>query len=223
MSVIGYARVSTLDQDHTTQIGRLEGANCDKVFSEKQSGTTKKNRTELALCLDYMRDGDTLVITKIDRLARSARDLHNIVYDLEKSGISLRVLDQNIDTSTPTGKAFLGMLATFAEFETNIRKERQLEGIAKAKADGKYTGRKATARAKKGEMLELLQGGMSKPKIAKELGVSVASVYNVLKDNELDEITEQEPEGEKKDAMKALVKTLKSATDLQIEYESLKS
>ncbi len=182
MSIIGYARVSTLDQDHTTQIERLESASCKKVFSEKQSGTTKKNRTELALCLDYMREGDTLVITKIDRLARSARDLHNIVHDLEKSGISLKVLDQNIDTSTPTGKAFLGMLATFAEFETNIRKERQLEGIAKAKAQGKYTGRKATARAKKAEMLELLQGGMSKPKIAKELGVSVASVYNVLKD-----------------------------------------
>ena len=182
MSVIGYARVSTLDQDHTTQIERLESANCDKVFSEKQSGTTKKNRTELAQCLEYMREGDTLVITKIDRLARSARDLHNIVHDLEQSGISLIVLDQNIDTSTPTGKAFLGMLAIFAEFETNIRKERQLEGIAKAKAEGKYTGRKATARAKKDEMLELLQGGMSKPKIAKELGVSVASVYNVLKD-----------------------------------------
>ena len=79
MSIIGYARVSTLDQDHTTQIERLESASCKKVFSEKQSGTTKKNRTELALCLDYMREGDTLVITKIDRLARSARDLHNIV------------------------------------------------------------------------------------------------------------------------------------------------
>ena len=83
-----------------------------------------------------MREGDTLVITKIDRLARSARDLHNIVHNLEQNGISLKVLDQNIDTSTPTGKAFLDMLATFAEFETNIRKERQLEGIAKAKAEG---------------------------------------------------------------------------------------
>jgi len=221
MSVVGYARVSTLDQDHTTQIKHLQGANCDKVFSEKQSGTTKKNRTELALCLDYMRDGDTLVITKIDRLARSARDLHNLVHDLEKNGISLKVLDQSIDTSTSTGKAFLGMLATFAEFETNIRRERQLEGIAKAKAEGKYTGRKATARAKKGEMLELLQGGMSKPKIAKELGVSVASVYNVLKDNELDRITELEPEGEKKEVMKAVVKTMKSATDLKLEYDEL--
>ncbi len=101
-----------------------------------------------------IREGDTLVITKIDRLARSARDLHNLVYELEEKGISLMVLDQNIDTRTSTGKAFLGMLATFAEFETNIRKERQLEGIAKAKEKGIYKGRKATAQALKPQMLE---------------------------------------------------------------------
>ncbi len=181
MSIIGYARVSTLDQDHTTQIERLESAKCKKIFSEKQSGTTKKNRTALAECIEYMREGDTLAITKIDRLARSARDLHNMVHDLEKKGISLLVLDQQIDTRTSTGKAFLGMLATFAEFETNIRKERQLEGIAKAKQKGVYKGRKATAKALKPRMLELLGEGMSKPKIAKEIGVSVASVYNVLR------------------------------------------
>jgi len=180
--LVGYARVSTLDQDHTIQKDRLNGAGCEKIFSEKQSGTSKKNRTALTECLEYMRDGDTLVITKIDRLARSARDLHNIVHDLESAGINLMVLDQSIDTRTPTGKAFLGMLATFAEFETNIRKERQLEGIAKAKEKGVYKGRKPTAQAKKAEMLKLLESGMSKPKIAKELGVSVASVYNVLKE-----------------------------------------
>lgn len=181
MSIIGYARVSTLDQDHTTQIERLESAKCKKIYSEKQSGTTKKNRVELDKCLGYLREGDTLAITKIDRLARSARDLHNMVYDLEKKGISLLVLDQQIDTRTSTGKAFLGMLATFAEFETNIRKERQLEGIAKAKEKGVYKGRKATAQALKPKMIELLKSGMSKPKIAKELNISVASVYNVIK------------------------------------------
>ena len=181
MSLVGYARVSTLDQDHTTQKERLIGAGCEKIFSEKQSGTTKKNRIALAECLEHMRDGDTLVITKIDRLARSARDLHNIVHDLESAGINIMVLDRSIDTRTPTGKAFLGMLATFAEFETNIRKERQLEGIAKAKENGIYKGRKATAQALKPQMLELLAGGMSKPKIAKDLGCSVASIYNVLK------------------------------------------
>lgn len=178
--LVGYARVSSLDQNHTLQKNRLEESGCEKIFSEKQSGTSKKNRTALTDCLDYMREGDTLVITKIDRLARSARDLHNIVHDLEISKINLMVLDQSIDTRTPAGKAFLGMLATFAEFETNIRKERQLEGIAKAKAEGKFKGRKPTAQGKKAEMIALLQQGMSKPKIAKEVGVSVASVYNVL-------------------------------------------
>ena len=183
MALVGYARVSTLDQDHTTQIDRLNAAGCTKIFSEKKSGTTQKGRTALDECLGWMRDGDgdTLVITKIDRLARSARDLHNMVHDLEERGISLMVLDQSIDTRNATGKAFLGMLATFAEFETNIRKERQLEGIAKAKAEGVYTGRKPTAQAKRAEVLELVGQGMSKPKIAEALGMSVASVYNVLK------------------------------------------
>lgn len=180
MSTIGYARVSTLDQDHTTQIEKLESINCKRIFTEKKSGTTKESRTALADCMEYLREGDTLAITKIDRLARSARDLHNIVHDLEARGISLLVLDQQIDTSTSTGKAFLGMLATFAEFETNIRKERQLEGITKAKKEGKYKGRKPTAKLLKPKMLKLLEGGMSKPKIAKEIGISVASVYRIL-------------------------------------------
>ena len=183
MSLVGYVRVSSLDQDTTTQLERVSSAKCKKVFSEKESGTSTKNRTALTDCLEYMREGDTLVITKIDRLARSARDLHNIVHDLEKRSINLMVLDQSIDTSTPHGRAFLGMLATFAEFETNIRKERQLEGIAAAKAKGKYSGRKPTAQAKKAEILELVEQGMTKPKIAETVGVSVASVYNVIKAN----------------------------------------
>lgn len=182
MALVGYARVSTLDQDHTTQIERLKQAGCEKVFSEKKSGTSKKGRAALDECLNYIREGDTLVFTKIDRLARSARDLQNLVHDLEEKGVTLLALDQAIDTRTPHGKAFLGMLAVFAEFETNIRKERQLEGIAKAKTEGKYTGRKPTAQAKKAEMLELLGQGMTKPQIAEKVGVSIASVYNVLKD-----------------------------------------
>lgn len=124
-----------------------------------------------------MREGDTLVITKIDRLARSTRDLH----DLEQKGVTLKSVDQDIDTCTPHGEDFLGMLATFAEFETNIRKERQLEEIAKTKQEGsKYTGRKPTARAKKAEIEKLLEQGVSKPKVAKKLGISVASIYNSL-------------------------------------------
>lgn len=179
---IGYARVSTLDQDTTIQLEQLKSVCDGEIFHEKVSGTSKSGRTALSECLKHLRKGDTLVITRIDRLARSARDLHNIVHDLSERDISLKILDQNIDTSTSAGKAFLGMLATFAEFETNIRKERQLDGIARAKEAGKYTGRKPTALAKKPQMLELLKSGMSKPKIAKEVGVSVASVYNILSD-----------------------------------------
>lgn len=180
MSLVGYVRVSSLDQDTTTQMERITNAGCDKVFSEKESGTSTKGRTALTECLEYMREGDVLAITKIDRLARSARDLHNIVHDLEQRGISLMVLDQSIDTSTPHGRAFLGMLATFAEFETNIRKERQLEGIAAAKAKGAYTGRKPTAQAKKPEILKLVAEGLTKKEVASRVGVSIASVYNVL-------------------------------------------
>jgi len=180
MSLVGYVRVSSLDQDTTTQLERVQGANCERVFSEKQSGTTTKGRTALTECLEYMREGDSLVITKIDRLARSARDLHNIVHDLVQRGIGLIVLDQSIDTSTPHGKAFLGMMATFAEFETNIRKERQLEGIAAAKAKGKYNGRKPSAQNKAGEIMPLVEQGMAKAAIAEQVGVSIASVYNVI-------------------------------------------
>lgn len=180
MATVGYARVSSISQDYETQVERLKQAGCEKVFAEKKTGTKKDGRTALAECLDFLREGDTLIITKIDRLARSARDLHNIVHELDENGIGLKALDQNIDTSTPTGKAFIGMFAVFAEFETNIRKERQLEGIAKAKEKGKYQGRKPTAKAKKEEMKKLLESGYSKPEIAKELGVGVASVYRVL-------------------------------------------
>jgi DNA invertase Pin-like site-specific DNA recombinase len=181
MALIGYARVSTTDQDLTTQLARLKEAGCTKSFSEKKTGTTTHGRTALDECLAYLREGDTLVFTKIDRLARSARDLQNLIHDLEARGITIHALDQNIDTRTPHGKAFLGMLAIFAEFETNIRKERQLEGIAKAKEEGVYKGRKATAQAKKAEIEALLSAGMTKPAIAKQLGISVASVYNVMK------------------------------------------
>jgi DNA invertase Pin-like site-specific DNA recombinase len=139
------------------------------------------SRTALDECLNYIWEGDTLVFTKIDRLARSSRDLQNLVHDLKEKGVTIMALDQAIDTRTAAGKAFLGMLAVFAEFETNIRKERQLEGIAKAKAEGVYKGRKATAQAKRAEVETLVSQGMTKQKIAEVLGISVASVYNVLK------------------------------------------
>ena len=181
MALVGYVRVSSLDQDTTTQFERVSGAGCEKVFTEKKSGTTTKGRSALSDCFEYMREGDTLIITKIDRLARSARDLYNLVHELEQKGIHLNVLDQSIETNTPQGKAFLGMLATFAEFETNIRKERQLEGIAAAKEKGKYTGRKPSAQNKAELIMSLVDQGLTKQAIADKAEVSIASVYNVIK------------------------------------------
>ena len=151
------------------------------MFSEKQSGTSINKRTELANCLNYLREGDTLVITRIDRLARSLRDLQNLVHELRLKGIALKAIEQPIDTSTAAGKAFLDMLGVFAEFETNIRRERQLEGIAKAKAEGRYLGRKPTVQAKSDRVLELIGQGLTKKAVASELGIGVASVYRILK------------------------------------------
>lgn len=180
-TLVGYARVSTTDQDHTTQVERLQAAGCTRIFAEKKSGTKTDGRTALQDCLSWVRDGDTLVITKIDRLARSARDLHNIIHDLDQRGIGLMIIDQAIDTRTTAGKAMLGMFAIFAEFETNIRKERQLEGIKAAKEKGVYKGRVPTARAKLDEMKALLMRGLNRSQIARELGVSTTSVYTLLK------------------------------------------
>ncbi|MDF1583641.1 MAG: recombinase family protein [Methyloprofundus sp.] len=180
MALVGYARVSTTDQNYELQIEALKQAGCKKIFSEKISGTTI-DRPELEACLDYLREGDTLLVTRIDRLARSLRDLQNLVYDLRKEGIELKAIEQPIDTSSAAGKAFLDMLGVFAEFETNLRKERQLEGIAKAKAEGKYKGRKPTARAKAAQIHELLGQGLTRQAVADQLGIGVASVYRALK------------------------------------------
>ena len=181
MALIGYARVSTKEQANELQLEALNNAGCEKLFSEKQSGTTVNNRTELANCLNYLREGDTLVITRIDRLARSLRDLQNLVHELKSKGIGLKAIEQPIDTSTAAGKAFLDMLGVFAEFETNIRRERQLEGIVKAKAEGRYMGRKPTAKAKSKQVVELIGQGLTKKAVSEELGIGVASVYRILK------------------------------------------
>ena len=180
MALVGYARVSTTDQNYELQIEALKQAGCKKIFSEKISGTTI-DRPELEVCLDYLREGDTLLITRIDRLARSLRDLQNLVYDLKAKSIELKAIEQPIDTSSAAGKAFLDMLGVFAEFETNLRKERQLEGIAKAKAEGKYKGRKPTAKEKSPQIIEMIEQGMTRQEVANQLGIGVASVYRVLK------------------------------------------
>ena len=138
----GYARVSSRDQDLSIQEAALKAAGCELIRAEKASGTKREGRAELDLLLQFVRAGDELVITRIDRLARSIGDLQDIVRTLRAKGATLRATEQPIDTSTAAGKCFFDMLGVFAEFETNLRRERQLEGIAKAKAAGVYKGRK---------------------------------------------------------------------------------
>ena len=175
----GYARVSTVGQDLEIQIESLKSAGCETIRSEKVSGTSTQGRDELKILLEFMRSGDELVITRIDRLARSMRDLQNIVYELHQKGVTLSATEQSINTSTPEGKCFLDMLGVFAEFETNLRKDRQMEGIAKAKEKGVYIGRKQTIDVD--QVKELKQSGLGASAIAKEMGIHRDSVYRVLR------------------------------------------
>lgn len=177
--IYGYARVSTADQDLSIQADALKAAGCEVVRSEKTSGTSVSGRTELRNLLDFARNGDTIVVTRIDRLARSVRDLQNIVYELSEKGVSLKVTEQSVDTSTSAGKAFLDMLSVFAEFETNLRRERQMEGIAKAKARGAYKGRKRSIDIE--QVRRLKSEGLGATAIAREMGIDRTSVYRVLK------------------------------------------
>jgi DNA invertase Pin-like site-specific DNA recombinase len=178
MTTFGYARVSTNDQDLTVQVETLKVAGCDVIRSEKVSGTSTEGRVELATLLEFIRKGDSLVVTRIDRLARSIGDLQDIVRGLKAKGASLRATEQPINTSTAAGKAFLDMLGVFAEFETNLRRERQMEGIAKAKAAGVYKGRKPSIDST--EVARLKGQGLGASKIAKQLGIGRASVYRLL-------------------------------------------
>ena len=179
MTAYGYARVSTTDQDLTIQIDALHKAGCEVVREEKRSGTTREGRAELDTLLTFMRRGDTLMVTRIDRLARSIGDLQDIVRALKAKGIALKATEQPIDTSTAAGKAFLDMLGVFAEFETNLRRERQMEGITAAKVRGVYKGRKPSIDA--GEIRRLRdQEQIGATAIAKRLGIGRASVYRIL-------------------------------------------
>jgi DNA invertase Pin-like site-specific DNA recombinase len=174
----GYARVSTADQDLSIQLAALKAAGCDVVRSEKITGTSREGRKELDTLLEFLRKGDTLVVTRVDRLARSIGDLQDIVRALRAKGAALKATEQPIDTSTAAGKAFLSMLGVFAEFETTLRRERQTEGIARAKAAGVYKGRKPSIPA--GEITALRVAGVGATEIAKRLGIGRASVYRIL-------------------------------------------
>ena len=178
----GYARVSTLDQSTSVQREALSKANCDRIYEESASGTTRYGREELQRVLEVLREGDTLVITRIDRLARSMKDLQDIVYDLKQRRVYLEATEQPIDTSTAAGKAFLDMLGVFAEFETNLRKERQLEGIAKAKIKGVYKGGAPLSLEKKETVCRLYRQGMKPAQIVRESAVGKTSVFKIIKE-----------------------------------------
>lgn len=181
MATVGYARVSTIDQGLTAQIEQLQAAGCERIYQEKASGA-KQDRPELSALLDYVRDGDTVICSKLDRIARSTKHLLEIVEGLERKKVAFKVLNINLDTSTPTGKLMLSMLAAIGQFEREMMLERQREGIRLAKEAGVYRGRKATARAKKEEILKLLAQGKTKQAVADDLGIGVASVYRIAKD-----------------------------------------
>jgi DNA invertase Pin-like site-specific DNA recombinase len=177
-NIIGYARVSSSDQDCSIQEAALRAAGATIIRSEKKSGTALKGRTELETILDFLRAGDTLMVTRIDRLARSVADLERIVGVVKAKGAFLQATEQPIDTSSPAGTAFLQMLGVFAQFETALRRERQMEGIAKAKAEGRYKGRPATVDAAR--VRELHGEGVSPSEIARRLAIGRASVYRAL-------------------------------------------
>ncbi|KAB2715438.1 recombinase family protein [Brucella intermedia] len=181
--IVGYARTSTTDQKAglEAQLRDLKAAGCVKLFHEEVSAVAAK-RPELERALDYVREGDTMVVTKPDRLARSTADLLTIAKLLEGKGVTLRILSMAIDTSAPTGKLMLAVLGGIAEFERDLMLERQREGIAKAKADGKYKGRKATARAKTADVLRLKEEGLTGDAIAAQLGIGRASVFRILRE-----------------------------------------
>jgi len=181
MSIVGYARVSSVGQNLDVQLEKLNHYNCDKIYQEKVSGTTA-NRVQLKSCLDFLRSGDTLVITKLDRLARSTLHLTQISDRLQKDGIELVVIDQSIDTSTPTGKLLFNMLASIAEFETEIRKERQLEGIEKAKSKGVKFGAKSKLTTTQIEQMKQdRNSGLLIKDLMAKYNLSKDSVYRLMR------------------------------------------
>lgn len=178
---VGYARTSTVEQvaGLEAQIRDLGAAGCEEIFSEQVSSVAE--RPQLDACLKYIRKGDVLVVTKMDRLARSVADLLRIVDLVQSKGAALRILDMDMDTSSPTGRMILTTLGAVAEFERALMLERQREGIARAKEAGKYKGRKPTARAKADEVKRMhQQHGIRPTDIAKRLEISRASVYRIL-------------------------------------------
>ena len=188
MTTVGYARVSSTGQDLTVQLEKLAG--CDKVFKEKRSGVDA-GRPALNACLEYLREGDTLLVTKLDRLARSTRDLYRIISNLAERGVSFKVVDDpSVDTTSRTGKLIMGILALIAEFENDIRRERQQDGINKAKAKGVRFGPKPILTGEVVQKIkELREEGLTVSEIIRRIKLSKASIYRALAKRELSEST----------------------------------
>jgi len=178
MSLIGYARVSTSSQSTNIQVAKLKEAGCGIIRMEKVSGRSREGRTELETILEFIQAGDTLVVAKLDRLGRSTRDVLNLVHELEERGAALRVLEPAIDTSGPMGKIVLTVLGMVSEMELGFIRERQKDGIAKAKAEGRYKGRPVTLDAV--ELRRLKAEGLGATEIARRLNCSRSAVYKVL-------------------------------------------
>jgi DNA invertase Pin-like site-specific DNA recombinase len=179
---IGYARVSSEDQNLAIQKAALERDGCAIIFEEKRSGARRDGRQQLELALKVLTKGDKLVVLRLDRLGRSLRDLANIAHEIEAAGSHLRVIDQSVDTATSAGRAFFGMLAVFAQFETDVRRERQAEGISRAKKKGVYKGGKP--RIDREKVTRLLAAGSGPAAAARALGISRMSVYRIMREVE---------------------------------------
>jgi DNA invertase Pin-like site-specific DNA recombinase len=178
MALVGYARVSTVGQSLDTQLQAL--AECSTIFQEKVSGA-RDDRPQLAQLLNFVREGDVVLVTKLDRLARNTRHLLEISEYLQSKQVALRILNLGINTSTPTGKLMLTMIGAIATFERELMLERQAEGIELAKQRGVYKGRKPTAMARGEEVLALADRGLAKAEIARQTGISLSSVQRILK------------------------------------------
>jgi DNA invertase Pin-like site-specific DNA recombinase len=181
--IIGYSRTSTTEQiaGLEAQDRELKAAGAQRIFTEQVSSVAPRKALEDAI--DFAREGDVLCVTKLDRLARSVAHLCELVARLQAKSVALRILNLNIDTGTPTGKLMLHLLGSIAEFERQIMLERQREGIAKAKSEGKYRGRAPTARAKTELVLEMVRAGKTREAVAEELNISARSVFRILRDH----------------------------------------
>ncbi|SIT52814.1 DNA invertase [Mesorhizobium prunaredense] len=180
---VGYSRTSQIDQvaGYEAQLRDLHAAGCEKIFGEQVS-SVNSSRPELERAIDFARENDVLVVTRLDRLARSVSDLSQIVARLEAKQVGLKILDMAIDTTSPTGRLLMNLVGSIAQFEREIMLARQREGIAKAKAENKFRGRAPTARRKAHQIMELHRAGQGASEIAMATGVGRSSVYRIIAD-----------------------------------------